>query len=116
MNNFVIGICLFSGFFLGALIDVFSHFMGGNPGDANTSSADKEIEMQNKNAVEEGKVGTNDVGLEKKGMFAITPNKWGRIVGTIIVGDFMHNFSWPHFARVCISKGKSYSARVCISF
>ena len=92
MNNFVIGICLFSGFFLGALIDVFSHFMGGNPGDANTSSADKEIEMQNKNAVEEGKVGTNDVGLEKKGMFAITPNKWGRIVGTIIVGDFMHNF------------------------
>ena len=95
MNNFVIGICLFSGFFLGALIDVFSHFMGGNPGaddDANTSSADKEIELQNKNAVEEGKVGAKDVSLEKKGMFAITPNKWGRIVGTIFVGDFMHNF------------------------
>lgn len=88
-NNLVIGICLFSGFFLGALIDVFSHFMGPNA-EAVVVNA-KEVEMQSKGTVEEGK-GGSVAAPEEKGMFDITPSKWGRVVGTIIVGDFMHNF------------------------
>ena len=89
-NNLIIGICLFSGFFLGALIDVFSHFMGPSAGKAAVVNA-KEVEMQGKNTIEEGK-GSSVAAPEEKGMFAITPSKWGRVVGTIIVGDFMHNF------------------------
>ena len=51
----------------------------------------KEVEMQSKGTVEEGK-GGSVAAPEEKGMFDITPSKWGRVVGTIIVGDFMHNF------------------------
>ena len=94
MNNLVIGLCLFAGFFLGALIDVFSKFYGENPGadgDANSYPV-KEVEMQGKNNIEDGVASSETTPVARKGTFEITPSKWGGIVGTILIGDFLHNF------------------------
>eukprot|EP00943_MAST-04B_sp_MAST-4B-sp1_P006847 g6847.t1 len=91
LNNFVIGITLFSGFFLGAVIHVLcEQFNGKSPIQQSTNEG---IEMKNKNSgdAEEG-IQNKEVEVDSRPWYAVTPSRWGNIVSTIVIGDFLHNF------------------------
>ena len=77
-KNFQVGICLFSGFFVGLLIHIGAKYFAGD--DKVQSSGD--VEAANAKNVE----------VVTQPWYSLNPKGWSPIVGAIILGDSMHNF------------------------